>query len=377
MTKTKAIGRSPALPLGAIDLPGKTASVPAARAHVQQLLSGLDIERLHIVLLLVTELVSNAVRHSESGRNPNGQVRVMVTVDSDLIHVDVIDEGSVASTPQVRAQMALPGPGGYGLQLVDRLADDWGHHEVDGGRAVWFESGPQRPPEPKVPANAKSRDRLTRTDVTREPLGGRMAEPSPNNGLPREPTPLKHATAAGTGGGTPSPSRQTKGSRETPIAVRRQAIIERLAEKIASGELAEGSRLPSSQELMGTYSIPHSAARFIQRELRDRRIIRLVQGRWYPVGVPEKTPPPPRTYVQDRITEICTELVTKIRRREIRPRRRVASQRQLMNDYNVSRYIAQAILARLVGRGWAYDDTPDGGVYASVLISGRPPVYNE
>ncbi|GAA0966137.1 hypothetical protein GCM10009555_007230 [Acrocarpospora macrocephala] len=350
MTKANAIGRSPALLLGAIDLPGNSGSVPAARTYVQQLLSGLDIERLHIVLLLVTELTANSIRHSDSGRNPNGRVRVEVTIENGVINVDVTDEGSATSTPHIRAQTNVPGTDGYGLQLVDRLADDWGHHEVDGGRVVWFQSDPPRP-EPEVPENPRSRKRPTRTGITGEPSTDGTAELASNGGLPHPLTPPTHVTALGTGGGTPTPSAQAKRARGAPIAVRRQEIIDRLAEQIASGELAEGARLPSIPELVDTYAIPGSAARFIQRELRDRRLVRLMPGRSYLIGTPDDTPALQRAHVQDRITEICTQLVAKIRGGEIPPRTRVASQRQLMKDYGVSRYTAQAILARLLGRG--------------------------
>ncbi|MEO3862800.1 ATP-binding protein [Acrocarpospora sp. B8E8] len=372
MTKTKAVGQSPALLLGAIDLPGNTASVPAARTYVQQLLTGLDIGRLHIVLLLVSELTANSIRHSDSGRNPNGRVRVEVTVEDGVVNVDVIDEGSATSTPHIRAQMNVPAPDGYGLQLVDQLADDWGHHEVDGGRVVWFQSDPPWP-EPEVPKNAKSGERPTWTGITGELSSDGTAELASNYGLPRPLTSPKREAAPGTGGGTPSPSAQAGGSRKAPIAVRRQAVIDRLAEQIAAGELAKGARLPSIPELMDSCGIPGSAARFIQRELRDRRLVRLVPGRCYLIGAPDETPALPRTHVQDRITEICTELVAKIRRGEIRPRTRVASQRQLMKDYGVSRYAAQAILSRLLGRGWAYENTDNGGAYAAPIGDWPPP----
>ncbi|MEO3862803.1 hypothetical protein [Acrocarpospora sp. B8E8] len=146
-----------------------------------------------------------------------------------------------------------------------------------------------------------------------------------------------------------------------------------MAEQIASGVLAEGARLPSIPELRDTYAIPGSAARFIQRELRDRRLVRLMPGRSYLIGTPDDTPALQRAHVQDRITEICTQLVAKIRGGEIRPRTRVASQRQLMKDYGVSRYTAQAILARLLGRGWAYENSSNGGVYASPISTWPPP----
>ncbi|GAA0966148.1 hypothetical protein GCM10009555_007290 [Acrocarpospora macrocephala] len=77
--------------------------------------------------MLVSELAANATQHSESGRNPNGQVRVEVTIEDGVINVDVVDEGSATSTPHVRARTDVPSPDRCGLQLVDQLADGWGH----------------------------------------------------------------------------------------------------------------------------------------------------------------------------------------------------------------------------------------------------------
>jgi anti-sigma regulatory factor (Ser/Thr protein kinase) len=85
--------------------------------------------------LLVTELVSNGVRHGGAG--PDDVLDVRVEVGHDRIRVEVADGGTgfdVPDTPKIRED----GSGGYGLVLIDRLAADWGVTQ-QGGTRVWFE----------------------------------------------------------------------------------------------------------------------------------------------------------------------------------------------------------------------------------------------
>ncbi|GAA0980057.1 hypothetical protein GCM10009555_045900 [Acrocarpospora macrocephala] len=150
-----------------------------------------------------------------------------------------------------------------------------------------------------------------------------------------------------------SPAR-TGGPHGAVIALRRREIIDNLAGQIASGELEEGARVTSVRRLMDAYSIPASAARSVQRELRDRRIIRLVPGLGYVVGAPDRTPKPPRIPVQDQITQIATSLAEKIASGQIGTHQ-PATLRGLMIEHTISREAASAVLSRLRSRGWAYD----------------------
>jgi anti-sigma regulatory factor (Ser/Thr protein kinase) len=86
------------------------------------------------VRLLVSELVTNSVRHSGSG--PPESVGLDVAVDSDTIRVEVRDPGS-GFEPRAR-DVDRNRPGGWGLYLVDRLADRWGVVRNHFTR-VWFE----------------------------------------------------------------------------------------------------------------------------------------------------------------------------------------------------------------------------------------------
>ena len=87
------------------------------------------------VLLLVTELVTNAVRHA--GVGPDGSLRVQVRRQQQRLRVEVADPGDGFDLAPVRP--APHGAGGWGLVLVERIADSWGIVRGAGGTCVWFE----------------------------------------------------------------------------------------------------------------------------------------------------------------------------------------------------------------------------------------------
>ncbi|MDX6376441.1 MAG: serine/threonine-protein kinase RsbW [Gaiellaceae bacterium] len=86
------------------------------------------------VRLLVSELVTNSVRHS--GVSPPDSVGLDVAVESGTIRVEVRDGGG-GFDPRPRDTHRTT-PGGWGLYLVDRLADRWGVARNHFTR-VWFE----------------------------------------------------------------------------------------------------------------------------------------------------------------------------------------------------------------------------------------------
>ena len=88
-------------------------------------------ERLETALVLVSELVTNAVRHGDEG------VHLAVTVDPDVIVVEVDD--AAPDEPRLR-QAGTGDTSGRGLVIVDALARRWGHRgRRGGGKTVWFE----------------------------------------------------------------------------------------------------------------------------------------------------------------------------------------------------------------------------------------------
>lgn len=90
----------PGQPLsGHIDLPGSARSAAAARRFVRGLL-GTAHPAIDDVALVVSELVTNAVVHSRSGRH--GTVRLAVRDADGVVRVEVADEGNAFSAPYVR-----------------------------------------------------------------------------------------------------------------------------------------------------------------------------------------------------------------------------------------------------------------------------------
>jgi anti-sigma regulatory factor (Ser/Thr protein kinase) len=89
---------------------------------------------LNDIRLLVSELVTNSVRHS--GIQSHDRVHMDVQVSEDTLRVEVADPGE-GFAPQPR-DMDRSRPGGWGLYLVDQLSDRWGVARNHLNR-VWFE----------------------------------------------------------------------------------------------------------------------------------------------------------------------------------------------------------------------------------------------
>jgi anti-sigma regulatory factor (Ser/Thr protein kinase) len=86
------------------------------------------------VLLLVSELVTNAVRHAGAG--PERPVQVQLLHGPRCVVVAVTDEGpgfTLRSNPSTGSES-----GGWGLFLVDQIADRWDVEYTTSGSRVWF-----------------------------------------------------------------------------------------------------------------------------------------------------------------------------------------------------------------------------------------------
>ncbi|MGJ6963173.1 ATP-binding protein [Streptosporangium sp. G11] len=124
--------------LGRVDLPGVAESVSSARRYVRGVLENSGHRDTYDAELLVSELVSNAIRHSESGR-VGGRVTVVVANLGDVTRIAVIDEGSSTCMPHLPAEPDEDAEGGRGLWLVREVALSWGWYEGTAGRVVWFQ----------------------------------------------------------------------------------------------------------------------------------------------------------------------------------------------------------------------------------------------
>jgi anti-sigma regulatory factor (Ser/Thr protein kinase) len=88
---------------------------------------------LETVRLVISELVTNSIRHADLG--PRDRIDLHVSLTANGVRVEVIDNGrgfrpSPEPTPR--------GTSGYGHFLVDQLADRWGVTR-DGRTRVWAE----------------------------------------------------------------------------------------------------------------------------------------------------------------------------------------------------------------------------------------------
>jgi anti-sigma regulatory factor (Ser/Thr protein kinase) len=93
------------------------------------------------VLLLVSELVSNAVIHAGAG--PERPLQVQVLRGPRWVVVTVADEGPGFSwRPNSERRNES---GGWGLFLVDQIADCWGVECTASGARVWFEIAYEEP----------------------------------------------------------------------------------------------------------------------------------------------------------------------------------------------------------------------------------------
>ena len=103
-----------------------------ARGALRRLERGLGTKTLDTVRLLVTELVTNSVRHADATA-----IDLRIHVTEPKVRLEVASRG-----PGFEFEERAPGQspeGGWGLYLVDRLADRWGVSNAGGVSRVWAE----------------------------------------------------------------------------------------------------------------------------------------------------------------------------------------------------------------------------------------------
>jgi anti-sigma regulatory factor (Ser/Thr protein kinase) len=108
----------------------------AAREIVRSLLPPLSPGAADTVLLMTSEVVTNALRHGQP--QPSQEIVLRVDRRAHNIRVEVLNDGK-PFVPEPPFQPDDERDGGYGLYLVDRLSSTWGV-DAEGGRTkVWFE----------------------------------------------------------------------------------------------------------------------------------------------------------------------------------------------------------------------------------------------
>jgi anti-sigma regulatory factor (Ser/Thr protein kinase) len=103
-----------------------------ARLSLVPLGRALSPEQLDDLRLVVSELVTNAVLHA--GLTDRDSITMSVEVHPDTVRVEVVDGGHGF----VEASERLPGRLGWGLPIVEQLADRWGTERTSETK-VWAE----------------------------------------------------------------------------------------------------------------------------------------------------------------------------------------------------------------------------------------------
>jgi anti-sigma regulatory factor (Ser/Thr protein kinase) len=118
-----------------VDLPYAPASVAVARRRLTDDLTAAGIYDTAVgdAVLVVSELLSNAIRHASP--LPGENVQVTWAVGDGAVEVAVSDGGS-ATRPRP-ANASLSSLGGRGLDIVDYLSRRWGVRNEENGLTVW------------------------------------------------------------------------------------------------------------------------------------------------------------------------------------------------------------------------------------------------
>jgi anti-sigma regulatory factor (Ser/Thr protein kinase) len=110
-----------------------------ARRSLATLRGDLDASVMETLRLLVTELVTNSVRHARADT-----VLLRVLIGKSAVRTEVTDAGPGFDPADVGSLSS--DRTGWGLFLVEHLATRWGVRRNGDGTSVWFELAGRRPP---------------------------------------------------------------------------------------------------------------------------------------------------------------------------------------------------------------------------------------
>ena len=122
-----------------IAIAGGSRAPERARSWIESAASWLPAEMESTLLLLTCELVNNAVRHGGASEEQVIELELS-SLDAGRVRVQVTDPGvGFEHTPR---NAPLDEEGGWGLVLIESMAESWGV-EQDAGTRVWFELAPE------------------------------------------------------------------------------------------------------------------------------------------------------------------------------------------------------------------------------------------
>lgn len=128
-----AVKKAAAMPTFRISLQQSTTSPGRARDHVRSFIEENRLcEEPEIALLILSELVSNAVMH---GAQP---IQVVVSGEAGKLRIDVTDGDTHVPRPRLHFGNG-DRSGGRGLHIVNALSEQWGTTIHEHGKSVWAE----------------------------------------------------------------------------------------------------------------------------------------------------------------------------------------------------------------------------------------------
>lgn len=120
----------------------RTTMAPALARELVETRAGpaLSADALCDVLLMTSELVTNAVAHA------TGAITLDVELVDEAIRVAVCDDNPSPALPAQRGPLDL---GGRGLKIVAALASTWASEPTTSGKRVWFAAPTGSPLAPR------------------------------------------------------------------------------------------------------------------------------------------------------------------------------------------------------------------------------------
>lgn len=116
-----------------LELPRGTPPLASLRRWIADMLADLRGDQLQDILLVATELVSNAYDHARSPR----RIRLHRLHQHSVVRVEV-DDGKPGRFPAL-GRFASADRRGRGLLLVNQLCRRWGHERHGDRKTVWAE----------------------------------------------------------------------------------------------------------------------------------------------------------------------------------------------------------------------------------------------
>ncbi len=121
--------------VSSVAVPHERTSVAMARHAFSDELreSGVPPDEREDAVLVLSELMSNAIRHASP--LPGGDIVVSWAISDGCLHVEITDGGA---TTRPHAGVAAMSPhGGRGLDIVRHISAQWGVHEDHHAVTVW------------------------------------------------------------------------------------------------------------------------------------------------------------------------------------------------------------------------------------------------